>query len=416
MTQNNWSKWGEDLKKTVQDSIDSRDFSHLNESIGSIVDSAISNLNETLKNSQTKTYTRRASQWTQDAREQAGQTKSTYRTNPPRRNASDRYRNTKDTQFQAPKVYGGTGEIMALGIVFLVFGILGITGFSIGILSVLLVTFLGNPISYMGGITASAVQAALLAGSIFLTAKGKGFIGLVNRFRQYKAVISEKMYVSLEDLSKRTGRNLNFIQKDLKKMMRKRFFCQGHLDDKESCLMLSDESYQLYQQAQQQYLLREKEKQEKEAKNASLPENVRQVVEEGERFIQKIHASNDAIPGEEISRKIDHMENIVRKIFQRVRQKPALVGDLKKLMSYYLPTTIKLLDAYEELDAQPIQGPNITSSKKEIEDTMDTLNTAFEKILDDFYQDTAWDISSDISVLETMLAQEGLTKSDFDKV
>ena len=91
MTQNNWSKWGEDLKKTVQDSIDSRDFSHLNESIGSIVDSAISNLNETLKNSQTKTYTRRASQWTQDAREQAGQTKSTYRANPPRRNASVRY-------------------------------------------------------------------------------------------------------------------------------------------------------------------------------------------------------------------------------------------------------------------------------------------------------------------------------------
>ena len=77
------------------------------------------------------------------------------------------------------------------------------------------------------------------------------------------------------------------------------------------------------------------------------------------------------------------------------------------------PMTVKLLDAYEKLDAQPIQGPNIVSSKQEIEKTMDTLNSAFEKILDDFYQDTAWDISSDISVLNTVLAQEGLKDSDF---
>ena len=60
-----------------------------------------------------------------------------------------------------------------------------------------------------------------------------------------------------------------------------------------------------------------------------------------------------------------------------------------------------------------MQGENILSSKKEIEDTLDTLNMAFEKLLDDLFQDTAWDVSSDISVLKTMLAQEGLTENDF---
>lgn len=84
-------------------------------------------------------------------------------------------------------------------------------------------------------------------------------------------------------------------------------------------------------------------------------------------------------------------------------------------MEYYLPTTVKLLHAYEELDAQPIQGANILSSKKEIEDTLDTINQAFENLLDSFFQDAAWDISSDISVLQAMLAQEGLTNSAFDK-
>ena len=62
-----------------------------------------------------------------------------------------------------------------------------------------------------------------------------------------------------------------------------------------------------------------------------------------------------------------------------------------------------------------MQGPNIQKSKKEIEDTLDTINQAFEKLLDSFFKDTAWDISSDISVLQTMLAQEGLTENDFEK-
>ena len=77
-------------------------------------------------------------------------------------------------------------------------------------------------------------------------------------------------------------------------------------------------------------------------------------------------------------------------------------------MDYYLPTTVKLLEAYAQMDAQPAGGENIQTAKREIEATIDTLNVAFEKLLDDLFLDTAWDISSDISVLNTMLAQEGL--------
>ena len=84
-------------------------------------------------------------------------------------------------------------------------------------------------------------------------------------------------------------------------------------------------------------------------------------------------------------------------------------------MNYYLPVTIKLLDAYEDMDRQPVQGENIRSSKKEIEDTLDTLNSAFEKLLDSVFKDVAWDVSSDISVLNTVLAQEGLKEDDFTR-
>ena len=106
------------------------------------------------------------------------------------------------------------------------------------------------------------------------------------------------------------------------------------------------------------------------------------------------------------------MEVLVQKIFDRVQQDPDSLEDISKLMDYYLPTTIKLLEAYQQLCSQPVQGENIRSSKLEIEQTLDTLNDAFERLLDSLFEDVAWDISSDISVLQTMLAQEGLVGNE----
>ena len=160
----------------------------------------------------------------------------------------------------------------------------------------------------------------------------------------------------------------------------------------------------------------EKHQAEQEKNRKNTPPEVQEVLNKGNEFLDKIHRSNDAIPGEEISAKISRMELIVEKIFEQAQKHPEIIPDLKKLMNYYLPMTVKLLDAYEEMDQQPVQGENIQASKKEIEDTLDTLNQAFEKLLDSVFQDTAWDVSSDISVLHTLLAQEGLTDDDFAKM
>ena len=103
----------------------------------------------------------------------------------------------------------------------------------------------------------------------------------------------------------------------------------------------------------------------------------------------------------------------MQSVIAEVRIHPEVAPDLQKMMNYYLPTTSKLLNAYRELDKQPIAGENISNTKAEIEQTVDTLNVAFEKLLDSLFADCAWDISSDISVLNTMLAQEGLKEDDF---
>jgi 5-bromo-4-chloroindolyl phosphate hydrolysis protein len=140
------------------------------------------------------------------------------------------------------------------------------------------------------------------------------------------------------------------------------------------------------------------------------------VLDRGGQFLNQLRKCNDDIPGEEVSAKIYHMELILERIFARAKAHPEVIPDLKKLMDYYLHMTVKLLNAYADMDAQPVQGANIESAKREIEGTLDTLSRAFEKLLDELFQETALDVSSDITVLQTLLAQEGLTDDELTKL
>ena len=210
------------------------------------------------------------------------------------------------------------------------------------------------------------------------------------------------------------GKPVKYVKKDIKKMISRGWFLEGHVDKQETCLITSNETYDQYVATQKQ--LEERDARAKEEKDQKISPQVQEVLDKGNEFLRKIRESNDAIPGEEISRKISRMELIIQKIFERAKAHPEIIPDLNRLMDYYLPMTVKLLDAYEDMDSQPVQGENIASSKREIEETIDTLNVAFEKLLDSVFEDTAMDVSSDISVLHTVLAQEGLTENEFDKI
>ena len=271
--------------------------------------------------------------------------------------------------------------------------------------------------------TVGHMSSLVLGGTCFLAAGALAGVGLLTggikklgkleRFQKYIGTLGTHTYCNFEQLSAAVGKPVKFVKKDVKKMISDGWFRQGHIDAQETCLITSNETYQQYTQTAKAL---EEKKQEEERRQADISPEVQEVLDKGNEFLDKIHKSNDAIPGVEISAKISRMELIVEKIFERAQKHPEIIPDLKKMMNYYLPMTVKLLDAYEEMDRMPVQGENIKSSKKEIEDTLDTLNQAFEKLLDSVFQDTAWDVSSDISVLHTLLAQEGLTDDDFAKM
>ena len=267
-------------------------------------------------------------------------------------------------------------------------------------------------------VTACVLGAFLGAGAI-LAGVGTSLLGKVKRFRVYIREMGGKEYCEIKELAQRLKKPPKYIVKDLEKMINKGWFMQGHLDGQRTCLIVSNEAYAQYTDLMQRI---EKQKQEERLEKARRAEEdmnmdpqVKEIIRAGDEYIKKIEKCNDAIPGEEISAKISRIQTLVDRIFDRVEQNPENLPDIRRMMEYYLPTTVKLLEAYEELDAQPVQGANIISSKSEIEKTLDTLNAAFEKLLDSLFQDTAWNVSADISVLNTMLAQEGLTKDDFKK-
>lgn len=271
----------------------------------------------------------------------------------------------------------------------------------------------------MIGLLAGAI---ILAGSIYAVRAGKKERILVARYYQYGRAIGNAEYIEIRKLAQKTHRTSEEVLKDLKLLMEKGLLPQAWLDEQETTLMLSQNVYDQYrtlkrqseqQQARQNAQVQKTQEQERqEAEDAKLPAEAREILREGRSYILTIHRFNDEIPGQEMSDKLDKLERTMNRIVEQVRKQPGSAADLRRLMQYYLPTTIKLLDAYVQLDKQEITGENIAKTKQEIEEALDMINDAFENLLDSLFQDMAWDISSDISVMKTMFAQDGLTQPE----
>lgn len=144
---------------------------------------------------------------------------------------------------------------------------------------------------------------------------------------------------------------------------------------------------------------------------APAPQPEKAVSEEDpyQKILDELRSVNDAIPDEEMSDKISRLEAVSAKIFEQAKSDPDKLPRMRKFMDYYLPTSLKLLQTYAELEAQGVEGENITESKHRIEQTMDTLVHAFETQLDKLFQEDALDVSADIDVMENMLRADGLT-------
>lgn len=320
---------------------------------------------------------------------------------------------SRSRKYEPPVVVGRPGGKVS-GAVELGFGIAGTVVFGA-------MTIVGAVLSgffLLPGILVAAIMGLGAGYSIWHIIKGEKTIQLVKRFKRYISYIGNRSYIEIKELSEKEGQEKKQVIRDLKKMIKRGMFPQGKLDAEQTTFMLTQEVYDQYLEAERQKELREENKRKvgeeaqnrsKEIDDSDFSPEVKKILKEGNEYILLVHRCNDDIPGEEMSDKLDHLESIMKRIFDQVRSHPETAESLRKFMTYYLPTTKKLLEAYIDLDRQPEAGENIKHTKREIEESLDVINEAFESLLDGMFQDTAWDISSDISVMKTMMAQEGLT-------
>ncbi len=151
------------------------------------------------------------------------------------------------------------------------------------------------------------------------------------------------------------------------------------------------------------------------APQTSANPELAKMLQDGQAAISEMKRLNDNIAAPGISADISRLEQISGKIFQAVRDDPAKLPQIRRFMDYYLPTTIKLLNAYDRMSGAGVSGENISASLVKIETMMHTVVRAFEKQLDSLYGADALDISADISVLESMMQREGLAAAPSDQ-
>lgn len=139
---------------------------------------------------------------------------------------------------------------------------------------------------------------------------------------------------------------------------------------------------------------------------------VDKIIEEGYKYLHELRDVNIRIPDEVMTKRIDRMEVASADIFAYIAEHPEKAAEIRRFMNYYLPTTLKLLNSYDKLSRQRVKGENIQKTMFEIEGMMETIAGAFEKQLDSLFDDDALDIAADISVMESILKQEGLSGED----
>ena len=150
-----------------------------------------------------------------------------------------------------------------------------------------------------------------------------------------------------------------------------------------------------------------KEEPVKEQASTGNPE-LDKMIRDGALAIQEMKRLDENIADPGISADIVRLEQVSAKIFEEVRQHPEKLPQIRRFLDYYLPTTLKLLNAYDRMSGTGISGENIDTTLAKVEGMMRTIVAAFEKQLDSLYGSEAMDISTDITVLENMMAREGL--------
>lgn len=438
---------GEQIKEALADALQTGDFSNLNELVSQTVTDALNdagkhiaqsmnsaaNTKGSIQNSareekelqhQKQEQLRRQRREEQKRQQEAQIKQRKQQQEQLRRQRQEQLQQQRQKQLQqysqstelSPVKFKEVGSVS--NVLYQVFG-----GIGLGISALIAVLRLPGTFLGTGSAAGWIVNIAFLLFFFSMIRFGVRQRDRLKRAKRYIQLCGRQMYGQIENLARDTGNSVRYVIKDIRRMLNLGMFPEGHLDDKKTCFMLNDSVHRQYLETKNNQLLREKEEKQAQkqaeapAKAGSRPEpaadtheaELNTMIAEGMECIRRLRELNDRIPGEVISDKLYRLENLLNDIFDSVREHPEQMHRMHNLMDYYLPTTLKLVEAYEDFDRISTPGEEIIAAKTEIERTLDIINQAFAELLSNLFQDAVFDATTDAQVLQTMLAREGLT-------
>lgn len=404
MYDNDFSNLGRRIQETVQNAVESMNYDRLNQTINQTVNQALDEA-RVYKEKVRRQYEESQKRQAENLRKQAqtNQQSNVYQANYARPVGKKQI-----NMVLAPKIKKGTGRIVAGTIL----SIVSIAGMIALLVTKTFLEMIGTASLAEIVLGPGVLLIPFLAG-IILSATGNHYRKRYRRAQKYVEILNGRGLCEIKELAEKSNQSETETRKDLRKMIQKRVFREAYMDKQETCLMINRIAYDYYLQAEESLRQREMEEAKRKEQEEKMSPEILEMIRTGDEYIRTIREANDDIPGEVISEKLDRLEQVVRRIFESVKKHPEQKKEMDKFMDYYMPTTLKLVNAYREFDALEVKGENITNAMQEIENTLDTISRAFEKLLDDLFQDAAFDVSTDISVLQMMLAREGYKEKDF---
>ena len=404
MYDNDFSNLGRRIQETVQNAVESMNYDRLNQTINQTVNQALDEA-RVYKEKVRRQYEESQKRQAENLRKQAqtNQQSNVYQANYARPVGKKQI-----NMVLAPKIKKGTGRIVAGTIL----SIVSIAGMIALLVTKTFLEMIGTASLAEIVLGPGVLLIPFLAG-IILSATGNHYRKRYRRAQKYVEILNGRGFCEIKELAEKSNQSETETRKDLRKMIQKQVFREAYMDKQETCLMINRIAYDYYLQAEESLRQREMEEAKRKEQEEKMSPEILEMIRTGDEYIRTIREANDDIPGEVISEKLDRLEQVVRRIFESVKKHPEQKKEMDKFMDYYMPTTLKLVNAYREFDALEVKGENITNAMQEIENTLDTISRAFEKLLDDLFQDAAFDVSTDISVLQMMLAREGYKEKDF---
>ena len=243
----------------------------------------------------------------------------------------------------------------------------------------------------------------MMAGGVSLLLGSGAMKRRQRRFATYLRTVGQKQAVPLDYLARAADVSRKRVEKDVNLMLEKGMWGdEAYIDLGSGMLFKSQEAATAYFDAAH----RAKAEQEQPRQPAAAaPEGYAAI-------LAQIRDLNDRIADERLSAQMDRMEQVAGRIFRLIEEDENKRAAAGTFLSYYLPTTLKLLENYAAFEEAGVSGENLSQAKAKIEKTMDSIVAGFEHQLDELYRTDAMDIDSDIRVMETMLRRDTASVAD----